>query len=63
MAYRMARDISDIRRRVGRPQIRWVDKVRTDVEKLGLTLERAERVAADKRAWRQLADQCLMAWN
>lgn len=63
MAYQMARDISGIRRRVGRPQLRWVDKVEIDVRKVGLTLARAEWHAADKRAWTRIVDQCLRAWS
>ena len=62
-AYRMARDISDIRRRRGRPQTRWIDVVRKDVAKVCFSLNEAERVAADKKAWAHKADQCLRSWD
>ncbi len=39
--YRMARDTSDIRRRVGRPQLTWVAKVKADVGRVELTLARS----------------------
>ena len=41
MAYQMARDTSDIGRRVGRPQLTWVAKVKADVGRVELTLARS----------------------
>ena len=63
MAYQMARAISDIRRRRGRPQTRWIDVVRTDLRKIGLTLAEAEQAALDKKAWISTADRCVRAWE
>ena len=62
-AYQMARDISGIRRRRGRPQTRWVDVVRNDLDKVGLGLDTAEQAAADKKTWGDIVDQCLKAWD
>jgi hypothetical protein len=61
IAYLMARDIADIQRRRGRPQSRWIDVVRTDLRKIGLTLAEAEQAAADKKAWESTADRCVRA--
>ena len=52
-----------IKRRRGRPQTRWIDVVRKDVAKVCFSLNEAERIAADKKAWAHKADQCLRSWD
>ncbi|XP_050506798.1 uncharacterized protein LOC126886644 [Diabrotica virgifera virgifera] len=36
----------------GRPRVMWVDEIRKEVEKKGLTLESARNLAQDRKAWR-----------
>ena len=62
-ALQMAMDISDIgKRRRGRPQTRWVDTIKRDLEKMGMGLEEAASVAVDKEAWKSACARCLRCW-
>ena len=59
-ALRMAIDISDIgKRRRGRPQTRWVDTVKKDLQRIGMSLDQAAVAAADKGAWKSICARCL----
>ncbi len=62
-ALRMAIDISDVgKRRRGRPQTRWVDTVKKDLQKIGMSLDQAAAAAVDKRAWNSTCARCLESW-
>ncbi|CAG9826017.1 unnamed protein product [Diabrotica balteata] len=37
----------------GRPRVRWVDEIRREVEKKGLSWESARGLTQNRKAWRQ----------
>ena len=48
-------------RPVGRPRVRWLDNIKTALEKRGMTLERAEeeKLYSNRQEWRKLVRQAI----
>ena len=60
-ALMFALDTDDIHRPRGRPPMRWVDVVRQDLERVGLSVEVALKQAADQNKWSKVlskSDRC-----
>ena len=57
-ALTMAIDTSKIKRPRGRPRLRWIDVVKSDISPLGHTLEDCLNTARDKKLWLDFIDKC-----
>ena len=53
----------DGRRKRGRPKLTWRRTFEQDLERRGVDLERAEEIAHDRVAWRNLAAQCTQEYG
>ena len=57
-ALTMAIDMSQIKRPRGRPRLRWIDVVKSDISPLGRTLADCLNTIRDKQLWLDFVDKC-----
>jgi len=52
-------ELKGYKRKLGRLRVNWIDIVKRNLKSIGITLEEAGELAADRTEWRQRVAQCI----